>query len=179
MQMIVLVMVFRRRSRRGLGLRPVNRIKHVVDNQFSTAAGTPHDINIAFSSDTPDLASPSEVETGSTVNGFFISVEVVNGGATGVLSNAYFLLFKNPGGNLTTPTANAVGIDDNKRYVIHQEMVMLQPIDDSNPRTLFKGVIVIPRGYRRMGPNDLWTLRIFSPGIILTGCMQIHYKEFR
>ncbi len=170
-------MPFRRRM--NMALRPINRIKHVVDNQFSAAVATPQDLNIAFSSDTPDQASPTEVETGSTINGFFISVEVVNGGATGVLSNCYFLLFKNPGGNLTIPAANAVGIDDNKRFVIHQEMIMLQIIDNSNPRTLFKGVIKIPKGYRRMGPNDLWTIRIFSPGIVITGCIQVHYKEFR
>ncbi len=171
-------MVFRRFNR-GNYLRPVNRIKHVVDSQFATAAGTPNDFTIAFASDTPDLATAAEVETGSVIRSFFISVEVVNTGATGVLANAYALFFKNPGGNLTIPAANAAGIDDNKRYIFHQEMVMLQMIDNSNPRTLFKGVLKIPRSYQRMGPNDLLQLRVFSPGIELTGCIQAHYKELR
>ena len=47
---------------------------------------------------------------------------------------------------MAIPAANAVGGDDNKRYVIHQEMVMVQKITPSNPRTLFKGVIAIPKG---------------------------------
>ncbi len=170
-------MTFRRRFRNSL--RPINRIKHVVDSQFATPLNVPFDVNVVFASDTPDLAQSAEVETGSTVNAIFLSLEVVNTGSTGVLGNCYMIVFKNPGGNLTTPAANAVGIDDNKRYVIHQEMVMLQMVDNSNPRTLFKGVIVLPRGYRRQGPNDLLTIRTFSPGIEITGCLQCHYKEFR
>ncbi len=171
-------MVFRRRSQ-GNYLRPVNRIKHVVDSQFATAAAAPNDFTIAFASDTPDLATAAEVETGSVIRSFFISVEVVNTGVAGVLANAYALFFKNPGGNLTIPAANAVGIDDNKRYVFHQEMVMLQMVDNSNPRTLFKGVLKLPRHLQRMAPNDQIQLRVFSPGVELTGCIQAHYKELR
>ncbi len=164
---------------RGLSLRPVHRIKHVLDTQAATAAGTPSTFTLILASDTPDLATTSEVETGSTVNGIYLHVEVVNTGVTGVLGNAYMMVFKNPGGNLTFPNANAVGINDNKKYVIHQEMVMLQMVDNSNPRTLFNGVIVIPRGYKRFGPNDSLAVQVFSPGIELTFCIQCHYKEFR
>ncbi len=172
-------MAFGRRFNRGNYLRPVNRTKHVVDSQFATAAGAPNDFTIAFASDTPDLGTAAEVQTNSTIRSFFISIEVVNTGVTGVLANCYALFFKNPGGNLTIPAANAVGIDDNKKYVFHQEMVMLQMIDNSNPRTLFKGVLKIPKHFQRMAPNDLLQLRIFSPGIEITGCIQAHYKELR
>ncbi len=170
-------MVFRRRSRNSL--RPVNRIKHVVDNQFSVAAAAAQDINLVATTDTPTLAAPASVETGASIRGIYLKVEVVNTGTAGVLANAYMYVIKNPGGNITLPAANLVGTSDNKRYVIHQEMVMLQMVDNSNPRTLFNGVIVIPRGYQRMAPNDLLVLRIFSPGVELTGCIQCHYKEFR
>ncbi len=164
---------------RSMALRPVHRIKHVVDSQFAQALGTQLNITLVKSVDAPVLANEEDIETGSKVNGIFLSVEVTNTGVTGILANAYLIIFKNPGGNLTIPTANAVGADDNKRFVIHQEMVMLQMVDNSNPRTLFKGVIVIPRGYRRFGPKDLLVCGIFSPGIELTGCLQCHYKEFR
>ncbi len=89
------------------------------------------------------------------------------------------MIAKNPGNNLTFPNPNIVGSDDNKRFVIHQEMVMLQQVNNSNPRTLFNGVIAIPRGYRRMGPNDRLIANIFSPGVNLNICLQCHYKEFR
>ncbi len=169
-------MVFRNR---GMALRPVHRIKHVIDKQFATAAGTVNNTSLIQAVDAPVLANTDEVETGSKVNGIFLSVEVVNTGVAGVLANAYMIVYKNPGGNLTVIPPNLVGINDDKRYVIHQEMVMLQMVDNSNPRTLFKGVIVIPRGYRRFGPNDELRLRIFSPGVELNACLQCHYKEFR
>ncbi len=160
-------------------MRPVHRIKHVIDRQAATALGVVSTTNLVNTVDAPVLATTDQVETGAKVNGIYLHVEVVNTGVTGVLANAYMMVVKNPGGNLTFPDPNVVGSDDNKRYVIHQEMVMLQMIDNSNPRTLFNGVIVLPRGYRRMGPNDTVQLMIFSPGIELTFCIQAHYKEFR
>ncbi len=169
--------VARFRSRNNL--RPINRIKHVVDVQDATALGVPKVINLAAATDTPTLAAVASVETGCTINAIYLKVEVVNTGATGVLANAYMHVVKNPGGNLVIPLPNVVGASDNKRYVIHQEMVMLQMIDNSNPRTLFNGVIVLPKDYRRFGPNDNLVLTIFSPGIELTLCIQCHYKEFR
>ncbi len=172
-------MSFRSRFRRGNSLRPVNRIKHVVDAQGATAAGTPLDVNLIVAVDTPTLADTDGVETGSTVNAVYLRVEVVNTGSAGVLANAYLLVFKSPGASIALSNPNVVGADKDKRYAIHQEMVMLQMVDNSNPRTLFNGVIVIPKGYRRMGPSDLLIARIFSPGVELNVCVQCHYKEFR
>ncbi len=165
--------------RRGSSIRPVHRIKHVVDFQAAVSLGVQSNNTLIIAKDAPALANTADVETGSKVNGIYLHVEVVNTGVTGVLANAYLMVFKNPGGNLTFPNANVVGANDNKKYVIHQEMVMLQMVDNSNPRTLFNGVIVIPRGYRRFGPNDSLHFQIFSPGIELTFCVQCHYKEFR
>ncbi len=167
------------RNRGQSALRPVNRIKHVIDKQFATALGVIENTNVAISNDNPTLANAEQVLTGSKINGIYLKVEVVNTGVTGVLANAYMMVAKNPGGNLTLPAPNLVGISDNKKYVIHQEMVMLQMQDNSNPRTLFNGVIVLPRGYRRMGPNDLISVNIFSPGVEINACIQCHYKEFR
>ncbi len=160
-------------------LRPIHRIKHVIDSQFATALGVVENTTLAISVDAPTLAGVAQVETGSTINGIFLSIEVVNTGVTGVLANCYMMIFKNPGGNLTFPNPNVVGADDNKKYVFHQEMIMLQMQDNSNPRTLFKGVIAIPKHYRRMAINDTIVVSVFSPGIEITGCIQCHYKEFR
>ncbi len=172
-----MVMVFR--SRRGSSIRPVHRIKHVIDSQFATALNVRVDTILINSVDAPDLANTAFVETGCTVNGIFLSIEAVNTGTAGVLANAYIMVFKNPGGNLTIPNPNVIGASDNKKYVIHQEMVMLQMQDNSNPRTLFKGVIVIPKGYRRFAINDLLVVSAFAPGVETNWCLQCHYKEFR
>ncbi len=171
-------MVFRRNNR-SRNLRPINRIKHVIDKQFATALDTTEVTNIVVADDSPVLANPAECETGSTVNALYIKAEVVNTGVAGVLANCYMIVYKNPGGNITIPKGNVVGPSDNKRFVFHQEMVMLQMVDNSNPRTLFQGVIMIPKGYRRNAPNDLINIDIFSPGVEITGCLQVHYKEFR
>lgn len=172
-------MSFRFRGRnRGLRLRPVNRIKHVVDSQFGISAGGTQTTTVIQASDTPDLATVSEVQTGATVNGIFLVVECY-ARTDAALANVYLAIFKNPGGNLTNPSANQIGISDDKRFVIHQEMVMIQRAVNGNPRTVFKGVIVLPRGYRRFGPNDLLNVIMKSPGVDVDACLQVHYKEFR
>ncbi len=169
------MMVFRRR---GQTLRPVNRIKHVVDIQGGSTLGVGSFNTVIKAVDAPVLANTAEVVTGSTVNGLFLIVEVYATTA-GALANAYMLVFKNPGANLVTPLGNVVGGADEKRYVIHQEMVMLEKAVNGNPRTLFKGVIAIPKGYRRFGPKDILTIEVFSPGVNLDFCIQANYREFR
>ncbi len=171
-------MVFSRRNR-GMAIRPVHRIKHVVDAQGAMGTpGTAVVTKLIETVDAPVLANVTEVETGSKVNGFYLKVEVY-ATSTAALANCYMAIFKNPGNNLTNPAINAVGADDNKRYVIHQEMVMLEKNTTGNPRTLFNGVIVIPRGYRRNGPADQLKLILLAPGVTTEFCVQCHYKEFR
>ncbi len=173
-------MSFRNRSRRGLSLRPVNRIKHVIDLQGGIAVGGQSNTALITASDTPNLANTDEVQTGATVNGVYLHLEATRTTATsGVIGNVYMVVFKNPGGNITSPPANTVGLNDDKRYVIHQEMIMLEQQGNGNPRTVFNGVIAIPRGYKRFGPNDLLVIGILTPGVAINFCYQAHYKEFR
>ncbi len=163
---------------RGMALRPVHRIKHVVDLQNGVAANTLESQNLILTVDAPILANDEEVETGSKVNGIYINVEAYATSAA-ALSNIYFAVAKNPGGNLTFPNPNNVGSNDNKRYFIHQEMKMVEQKVNGNPRTIFNGVVVIPRGYKRFGPNDSLVILLFAPGISFNYCLQTHYKEFR
>ncbi len=140
--------------------------------------GTQNNITLAIASDTPDLAATTEVQTGATVNAVYLKVEA-HPKTSAALPNFYLIVFKNPGGNLAAIAPNTVGSNDNKRYVIHQEMVMFQKQNDGNPRTIFNGVISLPRGYRRFGPNDILTCSLLSPGVDTNICLQCHYKEFR
>ncbi len=163
---------------RGMALRPINRIKHVFDKQGGLTAGTSFGEIVIKAVDAPVLANTNEVQTGSTINGFYMKFEA-NATSSAALANMYLIVFKNPGGNITPPTPNAVGSSDDKRYVIHQEMIMFQQQTNSNPRTLFNGVIKIPRGYRRFGPQDELQVRFLAPGVNINYCLQAHYKEFR
>ncbi len=169
------------RRNRGMALRPVQRIKHVVDAQATVALSVVLPTIIMVATDAPTLALTKSIQTGAKVYGVYLRVEVASNDAqvAGAIPNVYMIVAKNPGGNLTLPAPNAVGPSDNKRFVIHQEMVMIQNVVSSNPRTLFNGVIAIPRGYSRFGPNDELTVNILSPQIDISVCIQAHFKEFR
>ncbi len=168
------------RFQRGMGLRPVQRIKHVIDRQLGIVLGAQSATVLVQATDTPTLADTDGVITGAKVHGIYLKVEVSTTTGTG-LANCYMAIMKNPGGNLTAPSANTIGGSDNKKYIIHQEMVMMQKFDAvaANPRILFNGVIKIPRGYSRFGPNDQLLLLVLSPGANIDLCIQCHYKEFR
>lgn len=181
MKMEVILVVPRYRQT----MRPINRIKHVVDIQQALPVNVNLPITIIESKDAPVLANTQEVITGSKVGSFFATVEVVaTEDSTGKTPNLYIYFFKNPGGSFVTtvPDGNKVGSDDLKRFVIHQEMVMLQGLTgDGVPRNVFKGVIKIPRGYQRNAPQDKLQMWMFIPstGVAVNICAQFHYKEFR
>ncbi len=171
-------MVFRRR--RGNNLRPINRIKHVFDVQFAITVGSPNTQEPITATDTPVIANTDEVQTGSTIRGIYIKCEATKTGtAADTLANLYFTVTKNPGGNVTIANGNVIGASDNKRFTIHQEMIMLSGAQFGPPRTVFNGVVVIPRGYQRFAPDDRLQIQLFSPGVTANVCIQCHYKEFR
>jgi len=170
------------RFNRGMALRPVHRIKHVVDFTGVLPKATVLAINVIRSKDAPVLANTSEVETGSKVNGFYLRVEVGSNDPqdVGIIPQVYMAIQKNPGAAIPLVQANAVGVNSNKKYIIHQEMLMLQNTGQGgNSKTLFNGVVKIPRGYIRNGPLDEVTVNIYSPQLDIALCLQCHYKEFR
>ncbi len=173
--MMALMIIMPRFSR---NIRPVHSIKHVVDTQGGLIAGTQATNDIVEGVDAPTLATVDRVETGSRVGSIFLNVQVAATG-TAALANVYMAVCKNPGGNLTFPNANVLGASDNKKYVIHQEMIMTEKNTTAIARTLFKGVIKIPRGYARFGINDKLILLLFAPGVDFDFCFQSIYKEYR
>ncbi len=163
-----------------MALRPINRIKHVVDFSQTQTAGANLSLTLITASDTPDLASTTEVATGSRVNGIYLKVEVSpNETDAGAIPNVYMAIFKSPGGSIAAMSPNSIGSQDNKRFVIHQEMIMMNNLAGGNPRIMFNGVIALPKGYRRFGPNDLLRITLLSPAVNFAVCIQCHYKEFR
>ncbi len=172
-----LMLPFRRRS----SLIPIHRIKHVIDAEGNVDDTPTVVVPIAVTSDTPDLASPTEVETGAKINGFYIHLEALHSSGTG-RPNFYMLINKNPGGLIAAINPTNVGINKDKRWVIHQEMI-LGSGDAGNglPRPVFNGVIAVPRGMRRMAPGDKWEIqmRTGNTDVAFDWCVQVHYKEFR
>jgi len=170
------------RGRFSAAMHPVQRIKHVIDSSQVIAKGTAFPIVIVSATDTPTLGVSTSVITGSKVHGIYLKIEVASNDVTdpGIIPNCYLTVYKNPGDNITQPVPNTIGTSDNKRFVIHQEMVMLENTGrGGNARILFNGVIKIPKGYSRFGPNDKLYVVILSPQLDIAQCLQCHYKEFR
>jgi len=176
-----------RNRRGGMGLRPVNSLKHIVDTNGSVSAGTQSITDVVNTVDNPAAITSNQVNTGCKVNAIYLRVEVKGRVTAGGVDNIYMYVYKNPGANLGNPPADSVGTNDNRRYVIHQEMLMTSPFDSGTntafPRTLFKGVILIPRGYRRMGVNDKLQVvlqhRAGEATQTTEFCLQCIYKEYQ
>ncbi len=168
-------MPFRRMNSR---LHPVNTKKHVIDEQGGLVAGTQIFTGIADGVDAPVLAQTDECAVGSYVRSIFLNVQVAATGS-GALANVYLIVYKNPSNALPAPAANAIGSSDVKKIVFHQEMLMVQRNTTGNPRTLFKGVLKIPRHMQRMGQDDTIIASLLSVGVNMDYCIECIYKEIR
>ncbi len=157
-------MVFRRGFRRSL--HPVISTKNVEDTSTVLAATTNTVIDVlAVAVETPTLAATDSVARGSTINGLYLSLFFISEG--GEVANEVPLvdwyILKNPGNNFAStfdasnlPTPGNTGSHDNKRYIFHEEKALAGGGDASlaGVPMAFKGVIVIPRGMRKMNAND-------------------------
>ncbi len=173
-----MTVVVQNKMTRFTRLRPVQSLKHIVDIQGGLGVGVTDATSLIKSVDAPVLANANEVQTGSTISSIFLNVQV-SATSTAALANVYMAVWKEPGGNLSLINPANVGTSDDKRFVIHQEMTMTEKNSTAIPRTLFKGVIKIPRGYKRFGYNDILQLTLRSPGVTMDFCIQCIYKEFR
>ncbi len=152
-----------------------------MDAQGGTVAMAKDTVILANAVDDPSRTNATQVENGCTIRSIFLNVQVL--ATTDVaLGNAYFIIYKNPGNNISSaniPDANATGISDFRKMIFHTEMAMTSDTNDSIPITLFKGVLKLPRHMQRFGIGDLLELQLFSPGVDLDRCVQCIYKEIR
>ena len=174
----MMMVVWNKMARFSNRLRPVQSLKHIKDIQGGLVLAVITQNNLIIAKDAPVLGNTADVQTGATVNSIFLNVQV-SATSTAALANVYMAVYKNPGGNLATIDPASVGANDNKRFVIHQEMSMTEKNTTAIPRTLFKGVIRIPRGYKRFGYNDNLVIVLKSPGVNMDFCVQCIYKEYR
>lgn len=168
-------------------LVPVKSIKHVVDTNGIILAAVASVTDVIKAVDNPGYtAANNEINNGNVIHGIFLNVQVIQKVAAGGIDNIYLIVFKNPGVNLIVPPVDAIGTNDNRRYVLHQEMVMTGStgtVASAIPKTLFKGVIAIPKAHKRFGINDRLQVVIghrTGEATQQTGfCVQCIYKEFK
>ncbi len=173
----VILMPFGRRSS---SLQPVNSIKHIIDSEGALSGANASNTPIA--SAVTSLATtfnPVEVRVGSKINAFFISLFVI--GATGApltQSINWFIWKEHEGQALSAPSPGATGISKVRNQIIHEEKG-LAGSGDGTPMA-FKGVIVVPRGMRRMREGDIWNIRLNSldATVDATFCIKAIYKSF-
>ncbi len=171
-------MVFRRRGSNYL--RPVNTVKHVVDIQAGIILAVQQIFDIVATVETPRYeTAAAECGIGSHVKSIFLNIQVA-ASTTAALANIYMYCFGNPGANIgAVPNANVVGTSDFRKMVFHQEMIMTEKNTTAFPRTLFRGVIKIPRKFARLGVKDKISIAFFAPGVNFDICFQCIYKEIK
>ncbi len=179
-------MVFRRRQ--GNALRPVISTKNVIETSGILAAGTNTvALTLIDTADSASLAVSNSVERGSKVNGVFISLFFYSEG--GEVANEVPLvdwyIFKNPGDNYSgfaagqLPIPGSTGISDNKRYIFHTEKGLTGGGDASlaGVPMVFKGVIALPRAFRKMNANDR-VIIVARANFATKFCIQCIYKWY-
>ncbi len=177
-------MVFRRSNR----LRPVVSTKNVVETSSILGAGVDTvALTVVNTVDSATLAVSNSVERGSTVNGIFISLFFYSEGGeiAAEVPLVDWFVFKNNGNNFAgfdatnIPTPGATGIHDNKRYIIHTEKGLAGGGDASlsGVPMVFKGVIVLPRSFRKMNANDRLII-VARANFATKFCIQAIYKWY-
>ncbi len=174
--------------RRGMGLRPINSTKHIVDTSTIIPAVTNTTLQTSINAvDNPVLANTNNVRAGSKISSIFYSIFVYSEG--GEVANEVplvdFYFIKSPGsawitfGAGTLPTPGATGAHLNKRQILHEEKGLAGGEDASltGVPMVFKGVIRIPRGKQRFGQADLFLVNIRTNFASKVCCKAI-YKEY-
>ncbi len=169
----------------GLRIRPVRSLKHVVDVATSVVLAVQTVVPVIEAAQDPSLASPTQTEQGITVNAIYLRVEVLATGTYAGVPRVYMAVMKDPGSGLSVPNANSVGTSNNKKQIIHQEMLMIANGSGAEgfPRTIFQGVIRIPPRMKRFGFSDRLIVLLQNGTGETSGianvCVQCIYKEFR
>ncbi len=159
---------------------PINSIKHIIDTEGVLAGGAVSDNKIANA--VPNVGTsfvPGDIRVGGTINGFFISVFVIGAtGAGAVGSLNWFLIKIHTGQVAIMPVPGNTGVSELRNQIIHEEKGLSGSIDGTP--MAFKGVIVVPKGMRRMRAGDEWFIRLQSQDATNNAqfCIKAIYKSY-
>ena len=173
---MIVTMVFRRR---GIG-SIVQRVKHVIDAE-GTAVAIRSTVPLATTVNVNSAVfNPEEVLLGHTINAFYLSVFAIGAGAGGIDGSVNWYLAKLRGGQVVSdlPNPGETGVSDLRNQIIHEEKGV--PGSEDGSPMVFKGVIVIPKGMRRMRSGDQWVaiFRSAGAGDDANFCIKSIYNSF-
>ncbi len=132
----------------------ITSIKNVHNAAFGIT-GTVATSQIAKAVTSPSPTVTNDVSHGCIIKAIWLSLDVCGLANTGVLNNAWINIMKNPGANLTAPSAEAVGSSNEKKFIFKQWHAMIMRNQDGNVPYHWEGWIKIPKRYQRMGTDDI------------------------
>ncbi len=123
---------------------------------------------------------PLECVVGETVNAFFVSVFVIGATGAALVGSVNWFISKIRAGQTVgdLPVPGEVGPSDIRNQVFHEEKG-LAGSGDGTPMA-FKGVIVVPKIYRRCRAGDEFHISLKSNDATVdaTFCVKAIYKSF-
>ncbi len=123
---------------------------------------------------------PGDIMIGSNINGMFLSIFVIGSTGAGIgPSSINWIIYKLRAGQ-TAPNPIVTGTSELRNQIFHEEKG-LSGSADGTPMA-FKGVIAIPRSFRRMREGDQIQVRL-SLSAAATGdanfCLKAIYNSYQ
>ncbi len=179
--MLVRLPYFRMPMFRRSRMASRQRLKHVIDSEGGLTS-TPSVTTLANVVNSLDSASivPTENVIGSLVNGIYLSLFIIGGTGAPVGGNQSWYIAKSRTGQTAVadfPDPDAVGNSQLRNQIFHQEKGLVGSGDGT--AMAFKGVIVVPKGMRRMRLGDQFFVKIKNNGADdVQFCLQAHYNSY-
>lgn len=161
---------------RGMGLRPINSVKNIVDSTLlAVGAAVISNVDVAFAVNDYTGASAS-VPIGAKVSSMYLFIQVLPTAGT---ANVDWYIAKGPTAVITAlPTPGATGGTPERKYILHEEKGIPGNASDGAYPATFKGVIKIPRGRQRFGEDDRVRIRIRGADLY-NACVKCIYKFYQ
>ncbi len=160
-------------------MSPIHSNKNIVDSEGQLAVGTDSVTNfVSVIAPGGQVTTVDSVPSGANINGVFISLFLI--GSTGsvvpVALDWYVGVLRAGQSAITDfPTPGATGMSNVRNQIIHEEKG-LSGTQDGTPMA-FKGVVAIPRVYRRMREGTQLFIRIKGVADVAF-CVKVLYKYF-
>ncbi len=158
---------------------PINSIKHIIDSSGTVGqAASTNVIAVTVPNLDPTTFKPGDIRIGATINGFFLSVFMIGSTGAPLASASNWYIAKTGEGQFASlPQPGATGVSKIRNQIIHEEKGV-SGSGDGTPM-VFKGVIAVPRGMRRMREGDQWSVVLANDAVEnSTFCVKAIYKSY-
>ncbi len=161
--------------RRGLGLRPINSRKEIIDSTLlGVAASSNQTVTIA---DTLDnyAGAIGTCATGSVIKSVYIFWQGIN---DSVVTNIDMYIAKSPNDVFAARVSpGATGGAPMRKYILHEEKGIPGHVNGGATPITFRGVVRIPKGRQRMGEGDKLYI-IMRAAAVSNFCVKAIYKVY-